>query len=138
MDYTILNELLPKELVIYIGYYDNGPKQNMNRVIKELHDFREKVREYEAYEKMLYYLDEWEESNRKKYGLSIDSMEDPILVKFEKLNHHIHNMISLYLLTNNAKNKYQIHCVFSGTKTRITFIQYILIFKDKVQLKYHH
>ena len=34
MDYTILNELLPKELVIYIGYYDNGPKQNMNRVIK--------------------------------------------------------------------------------------------------------
>ena len=96
MDYKTLNGLLPKELVIYIGYYDNSSKQNMNRVIKELDDFREKVLEYEAYEKMLYYLDEWEESNRKKYGLSIDSMEDPILVKFEKLNHHIHNMISLY------------------------------------------
>lgn len=96
MDYTILNGLLPKELVIYIGYYDNGPKQNMNRVIKELHDFREKVLEYEAYEKMLYYLDEWEVLNRKKYGLSIDSMEDPILVKSWKLNRHIHNMISLY------------------------------------------
>ena len=96
MDYTILNELLPKELVIYIGYYDNSSKQNMNRVIQELDDFREKVLEYEAYEKMLYYLDEWEESNLKKYGLSIDSMEDPILVKIEKLNRHIHNMISLY------------------------------------------
>jgi len=96
MDYKTLNGLLPKELVIYIGYYDNSSKQNMNRVIKELDDFREKVLEYEAYEKMLYYLDEWEESNRKKHGLSIDSMEDPILVKSWKLNRHIHNMISLY------------------------------------------
>ena len=95
MDYKTLNGLLPKELVIYIGYYDNSSTQNMNYVIDELDNFREKVLEYESWENMLYYLDEWEQSYRKKCGLSIDSMEYPILVKSEKLNRYIHNMISL-------------------------------------------
>ena len=41
MDYKTLNTLLPKELVIHIGYYDNSSKQNMDRVIQELDDFKE-------------------------------------------------------------------------------------------------
>lgn len=93
MDYKTLNTLLPKELVIHIGYYDNSSKQNMDRVIQELDDFKEKVLEYESWENMLYYLDEWQISHRKKFGLSIDTMDQPILFPYWKLNCYIHHMI---------------------------------------------
>lgn len=94
MDYKTLNTLLPKELVIHIGYYDNSSKQNMERVIQELDDFKEKVLEYESWENMLYYLDDWQLLVRKKIGLSIDSMVRPILFPYWKLNSYIHYMIS--------------------------------------------
>ena len=94
MDYKTLNTLLPKELIIYIGYYDNTSKQKMDRVIKELDDFKEKVLEYESWEKMLYYLDDWQLSHRQKHGLSIETMDQPILFPYLKLNSYIHHMIS--------------------------------------------
>lgn len=94
MDYKTLNTLLPKELVIHIGYYDNSSKQNMNRVIQELDDFKEKIREYNDWEEMLYYLDDWQLLVRKKIGLSIDSMDHPILFPYWKLNCYISQMIS--------------------------------------------
>lgn len=63
MNYKLLHDTFPLEIVIYIGSYDNGPKKNMNKVIEELNKYNNDVMEYENVQ---YY--EWlfpeNESNR--------------------------------------------------------------------------
>lgn len=97
MKYNELYNILPVELIKYIGEYDSSSKEKMNNVIQELNEYNHKIEEYWREDEQAYYMSDWQISCRQKWDPEFGNRPDPRLLKsIRKYDWDTGEMKSLY------------------------------------------
>lgn len=81
MEYKELYNILPVEVIIYIGEFDNTSKKNMNTVIQELNEYNDAIEEYWREDEQVYYMSYWDISRRQRWDPEFGNRPDPRLLK---------------------------------------------------------
>jgi len=80
MKYKELYNILPLEVIKYIGEFDNTSKERMNNVIQELNEYNHKIEEYWSEDEQAYYMSDWQISCRRRLDPQFGNRPDPRLL----------------------------------------------------------
>ncbi len=81
MKYKELYNILPVEVIKYIGEFDNTSKKNMNKVIQELNEYNDAIEEYWIEDEQAYYMSDWDLSRRQRWDPQFGNRAYPGLLK---------------------------------------------------------
>ena len=96
MNYKKLHEILPLEVIKYIGEFDNTSQERMNNVIQELNEYNHKIEEYWSEDEQAYYMSDLQISCRQKWDPQFANRPYPSL---------LNNTYSINKSLNDIKRK---------------------------------
>ena len=80
MNYTKLYMTIPAELANLIAEFDPTPREKMNIVITELKQYNKNMEMYEAQERFLSSLTDWEIALNDRLGTTFHEIDDPCIL----------------------------------------------------------
>ena len=79
MKYSELYNILPVELIKYIGEFDSTSKEKMDLAIKELNEYNHKIEEYWREDEHVSSMSDWQISCRQRWDPNYGNRGFPIL-----------------------------------------------------------